>query len=227
MILMKNSGNFLEDLTRNEKGQNLESRLVSALKRLSLLEYSEKLVEYTEIYEWQKGGGETYIAAAMLGIEKGIESYERSFISKAVVTLSVDLTIKNMLRRKELLESEGVKAPKIYSVSEGCIYQELIPYSIDEAVKLGRFGDKLFDDLIFIASQVDKLGFVSLNFIGDLRTDLKDVYYTDFGFDLGEPNPGVVSDEAYNRLLRFIAQNRRFQNKEKYTEIAYRELLKI
>lgn len=223
MVTIKNPGNFLESLTKNKEGDNLETKLISALKHLKILENQEELIEYNEIYEWQRKGHETYTAAAKLKIEKDGKNYERSFISKAIVTLSVDITIKNMLRRKKLLEDKGIKTPRIYSIDEGCINQQYIPYSIGEAIKLGKLNDELLDEIIFVASQLDKMGFNSLNYIGDLRTDLKNVYYTDFGFDLGEPNENIVSDKAYNRLVRFVNGNKRLKNKEKYVKEKYKE----
>lgn len=225
VILIKNSGNFLESLIKNKEGNDLETRLISVLKDLKILKNQEELVEYDELYGWQRGGSETYIAAARLKIEKDGKSYEISFISKAIVTLSIDITIKNMLKRKKLLEEKGVKTPEIYSISEGCIIQQYIPYSIKEAIKIERFDDNLFDEIISIASKIDKGGFESLDYIADLRTDLKNVYYTDFGFDLGEPNKNKLSGKAYNRLIRFVNENPKLKNKEKYIKEKYRKYM--
>jgi len=227
MVIINNSGDFLESLIKNKEGKDLETRLFSALKDLKILKDQEELAEYDELHGWKRGGGETYVASAKLKIEKDGKRYERTFVSKAIVTLSIDITIKNMIKRKKLLEDEGVKTPEIYSISDGCINQQYILYSIKEAIKLGKFNNKLLDEIIFIASQIDKMGFYSLNYIADLRTDLKHIYYADFGFDLGEPNENVVSDTAYNRLISFVNENIGLKIKEKNVKEKYKKFMKL
>ena len=179
------------------------SGLEAALKAINVLRPDEKLTGFEEIYDWQRGGAETYVTAARYTASSSIGQREGGIISKAVLAFGpISERISDMMKRRGILESAGVQTPAVYSTADGCIVEEYIEKSIGEAVKKGNPDETLLSGIVDVAVKLDKAGFRTTNFIQDLRTDGEKVFYTDWGFDLGEPSP-EPSQTALLRLRKF------------------------
>ena len=88
----------------------------------------------------------------------------------------------------------------------------------------------LLDQIILTAVKLEKTGFKPLQYTNDLRTDLDDIYYTDLGFDLGEPVKGeiepiagVKSKKVYETLIDFLKRTPNLKDKEEYVKQKYEE----
>ena len=153
--------------------------------------------------------------------------YERPFIAKAIVTFTPEMTTQEMCKRQSVLEAQGIPVPRIYNSDSATLTQDFIPYSVNEAIAMGKFSDGLLDSVISVAAQLDKQGFVFIgSFIRDLRTDLALAYVTDFGSDLGAPS-SEMSTSGYKGLMEFVESQPALQDKAGYVEQRYQTHLKM
>lgn len=222
-MIVGNLGSFTEGLVEKIEGDSLVERISIALRQLNVLEDGEELFAYSEIKDWQRGGDESFYAAADVKVSRDDEVISRPFVSKAIISMCIDITIKNMVKRKDILEKAGVKVPHFYSVGNGCINQQYLPFTVYETIKEGRMTDGMLDQLIDIAAAVDKVGFLTMNYVSDLMTDMEDVYYVDFGSDLGEPG-GYGYRRAFETLLRIAREHDSLYFKQRHIEKRYNEL---
>ena len=74
-----------------------------------------------------------------------------------------------------------------YSAFAGTIHEQFIE---DELTVDSWAVPDLIKDVARTGARLDSAGFVTLSFLNDLRRSGNQVYYVDFGFDLGEPRPG-------------------------------------
>lgn len=223
MVIVDNLGSFTEGLVKKINGDSLVERISIALQHLNVLGEGEELFAYSEIFDWRIGGAESYVAAADVKVSRDDEIISRPFVSKAIVSFCIDITIKNMVKRKDILENASVKVPHFYSVGEGCINQQYLPFTVYETIKNRTLNDSMIDQLISIAAAVDKQGFLTMDYVSDLMTDMEDVYYVDFGSDLGEPQ-GWGCRRALETLLRIAREHDNLYSKQKYIEEKYNEL---
>ena len=193
-------------LAKKGEGTGFRERTLDQLKNLNILQEGEEFEGYEDIQGWVRGGEESYVATGRLYLSNDEETSQREFVAKAILTIDPDTTIDKMMDRRELLKSQGIKTPTIYSVDEGCIYQQFIPKSVRESVEKIGSDEKLLDELVRIGAVLDQKGFKALSYIGDLRTDLQDLYYVDLGFDLGEPG-NQATDNSYKSLMKFVESN--------------------
>lgn len=168
-----------EDLVKEFAPNNL----LHALKEIGVVEDKATFASFKDISAWKRGGGETYIAIA----EVGADFTTKKFIAKAIVTSGIrpEEQMKNWLRRREILKSEGINVPHLYSAKGGVIYEELLERNF---VLQNETSVELLRQAARIASTLDRLGFATLSFTSDLMVRKNLLYYVDFGFDLGEPS---------------------------------------
>jgi hypothetical protein len=207
-------GAFTHGLLREfEYDEETFASLEEVLRKIQVLGFHEKLLDYEELFDWRRGGAETYVAAAELVIEQDTDSIKRrKFMAKAIVSMGMppEVRIKNWMGRYELLKRHGVKVPNIYSHFRGVFYQEYIELSIDEYLShIGSSSHKrafFKDNLITIAMILDNLRFYSIAFIGDLRFDCNgNCYIVDVGEDLGGPGQAQEgSSKAFDSALIFL-----------------------
>lgn len=195
---------------------SFDQRLSSALKKIGIVKSGETIIAYEELNDYVRKGEETYVAAARVILNKEHRRIIRSFVSKAVI--SGDELIKSMLRRRYLLQSQNIHVPELYSVTDACINEELIPYDLDCVLGKELYNLEVLNSVIHAAAVLDWMGFRTLNFLSDMRTDGKFAYYIDFGWDLADPSDSP-KDNAFNTLLSFVEL--RFPKSKGYVEGRY------
>jgi len=157
--------------------------LTICLNKIGVLDNDESLTSYTDLTKWLRGGAETYIAISSVTTNKGL----KKFIAKALISIASqpDKQLEGWMKRRKIIESLNIRTPKLFSALNGVIYEQFIdePLIINPTVTRG-----VIEQLVFIASQLDSIGFTTLSFINDIRISSDDLYYVDFGSDLGEPS---------------------------------------
>lgn len=170
---------------------NVEARL----RAIGVALPNERIVRYRDLVPWRRAGGETFQAVGELEIDgKGA----RRCVAKALVSFAMapEQQVKVWSERRTLLQSKGVRVPHVFSEDKGTVYEEFIDDALDD---VRPFGEAVIRSLGSVAGVLDGLRFAPLAFLGDLRVRGDDVYYVDFGADLGGPGQSE-SRRAWNEL---------------------------
>lgn len=200
---------LMQDYSPNKKQE-----LGEKLKILGIIKNSDKfqgiIVDTPGVslsskdYPWVRSGGESYLFVPRLQStdpSRGLK--EKKIAVKAIVTMFPHLKIEDMIKRYKILQDEGINVAQIYAVSKGCLIQDFIPYEAEVLFKPENKSSTLLKKIAKVAAKLDRRGFTTLHFIHDMRTDLKDVFYSDFGFDLGHPG-NKPTDAAFKKLMECI-----------------------
>jgi hypothetical protein len=183
-----------------------EKCIEESLNRLGLLKTDEKLISYEDDLEWRRGGAETYISTGKFQTDKARSIH---FIAKSYITMGMKPSerCQILLDRRKQISQIGIKTPELYGYDKGTIYEEFIPYSVDE--EIDKLNDQGIKEVIKIGALLDKLGYQCLQFSSDLRfsKDGSEVYYTDFGSDLGEPNVKNTSISCKTNLMKIFSRD--------------------
>lgn len=165
--------------------------LAQSLSYLGIISSSNDFSAYTEISNWERGGGETYIACAkvLLKRDETNSPSEISFIAKAIVTFGLPLeTVANEWIARRYKLQQHIEVPKLFAFHKGVFYEEFIPYSIQNILDNGFQNRQwLILEIAKISSVLDWLGFQPMNLMPNLRATKHKVYWVDFGADLGGP----------------------------------------
>jgi hypothetical protein len=159
------------------------------------------LLGYEDKTEWARAGSETYLCRGFARYQHNDHKCTVHFVVKALVGMFPLEQEKNWARRRKLLQSLGIPVSHWFCHFDALILEPYYEYGEESFVQLG-----LVEDLGPIGAILDRNGFVTLNFIADLRSDGVSLYYTDFGSDLGEPGTHPC-DHARRELGRFCARH--------------------
>ncbi len=162
--------------------------LSAAVRKLGLLEQSERLELAVKSSGWYRGGAETYL----FDFELRSESGTRRFLLKACVAVGglrgTAEIVEEWVRRRAFLEHEGVAVPRSYGVHLSTILEEFIPLALREALVAAEGAPTARQSLLFelgrAAGILTRCGFPALQ-LNDLRSRGTDVVVVDFGEDLG------------------------------------------
>ncbi|HAQ02369.1 hypothetical protein A2467_02310 [Candidatus Nomurabacteria bacterium RIFOXYC2_FULL_36_8] len=187
-----------------KKGFTLDKTGISNwLKEKSILHVNDNLLSFEELKPWIRTGGETYSTTFIFSTND--TTYW--LIAKALVTLNPEKSLLDWERRRKILLDNNVPVSNWFWIGEGTIIETYYPKTFVDVVN--------FEDLIKMAFSIDKLGFVTLKFLDDIRCDVFGYpFYVDFGFDLGEPS-GNHQYEAKGYLIK------QFPAKEKEINMFY------
>lgn len=188
-----------------------------ALREMHIISADEKLIGYREETEFERRGAESYGTAFTVSIEKPdgrIES--RMVYAKAIVNPFPQMRTELEVERLRLLESWGIRTPRIYGYGRGTIYQEYLSgdwKSLLSRLKSGAIPDcqrsYYLNEIARIAAILDFRGVYAVDFIRDLWTDGDGrLYYVDAGSDLGEVRESIppnASRPARQTLVRYFS----------------------
>ncbi len=137
--------------------------------------------------KYYRAGGECYILPFSISVGKT----KFKALLKANVTMTADISTKNALIRRRLLENKGVKAPKLYAdaAERAVILEEFLPYSLEEAYE--KFGNNILPQIAHAHGVIAACGFqpVKNGLLRDFRADEQgNMQMIDFGADLGSPS---------------------------------------
>lgn len=178
----------------------------------------ERLADSKELFDWRRGGAESYICAAQLRVatEKGlIES--RQYILKAVLSFGPSSTgrVGDLVSRYKILESTGVPVPRTYYAGQGVLLQDFIAFSLPDYLRKIEGDDVALLEVqrrvLTISRKLDELRFAPVSFVPDLRVTTEgEVLIVDVGEDLGSPGQApegsrMAQERATNALGALIA----------------------
>lgn len=182
-----------EEFLRLGVGDTTEERLQDGLTKRNILQQGEKLAGLSDCTAWRQGGAETYIADSIVQVESN-QNEDRHVIAKALFSLGSppEIQLKSWMKRRKILTGLNIRVPHLYSASDGAIYEEFIESELDPDCFTMQ---NLIRELAQIAATLDDCGFMTLHFLSDLRRRNDQLFYIDFGFDLGDPGE-TVTDRA-------------------------------
>ena len=184
-LILKPKG-LSDEFIRLGNGAGDWSRIESGLRVAGVLRTAERMTAYSDCEPWHRGGGETYVADAIIEVAGGSES-SRHVIAKAVVSFATSLEAKLevLLTRRAMLTKLGIAVPELYSARDAMVLEEFIDRPIGET---DLADEGILQQVGCIAAKLDCSGFTTLSFLSDMRVKDGCLYYVDFGFDLGEPS---------------------------------------
>jgi hypothetical protein len=149
---------------------------------------TETLTNFKDLTPWTRTGGETYGTT----FEFSTTKYTKQIFVKAIVTISPEKSLLDWSRRRKILMENAMPVSKWYYFGDGVIFEDLYPLT-------SQFVS--FHEILSIGYRLDQLGFSTLKFADDIRSDKNgNPFYIDFGFDLGEPS-NKINSAAMNYLL--------------------------
>lgn len=195
------------DISKIE-GEELKQLLEETLRAYNIIKPDEKFMGYTETLDWERGGGETYIAKGLVRIRtpRGTLT-DREFIAKAIVKMFPEHHGEQWQGRMNLLSRMTVRIPESYSYSKATFYQEVIPFTAEEVLKRADSAKRkeLLEKLAYIVCVLDTFGFWPIEVLHSLRSDGEEFYYVDVGEDLGgykgKPNKESRSLDVLKKQL--------------------------
>lgn len=194
----------MQDFTKSVVLQHPSSSDVNSLMdrffhERGFLNETETMLEYGDIKEWFRSGGETYQS---IGFIKCISTDESVVKIKNIVAKSITSADRHrgnsMLARREDLKGAGLRVPDLYYVERSedgervtTFYEQYFPHAVELLSLVQQRGDleiSIAQDIAKIANILDSKGYSNSDFIRDVIVDKETglSYYVDFGCDLGE-----------------------------------------
>lgn len=174
--------------------------VAEALARLGIISEAGPEPRLEEVHGWMRGGGETYIYRFRVVTRDGTHD----LLLKAIVAFSLTRSLTELgnewMRRRRLLEQDGIRPPVLYHAGRALLVETYIPEKLSSFLNRGCANATLLsDEVIRYAAVLEKRGFRPVSPFHSLRTDGVNVFAVDFGQDLGPP--GLASG-CERRLLR-------------------------
>jgi hypothetical protein len=149
---------------------------------------------------WYRSGAETYLYRFSI-VSNGLS---QELALKACVAFAFDRTLEGILeswmKRRQILELNGIKSPTLYASGNGVILEEYIPYSARELLySEGAAKDAILIALAEMAGVLTRLRFQPIGIFHDIRSHGFDAVMIDFGQDLGPA--GIGESESDDALL--------------------------
>jgi hypothetical protein len=165
------------DLHSREKFIIDLENLEQCLRILNIINSSEKLLEFVELWDWSRGGAETFNAAAKILLNTKTGVHERWFLGKAIVTIGLPLeeTVQTWISRRAKI-GKHIRVPSLYSYFKGVIYEEYIPDPITRFIEHRPLARNKLRKIAFVAAKIDKLGFWPTNFLSNFMCKHENVY---------------------------------------------------
>jgi len=185
-----------EILTLSEE-KNIRSALISA----KLLEIHDELVEIQEIENWRRGGAETYVYTFQLIYRV---ANPKKLIAKAMVAWQAALPAEQQARWQYKMNdftALGLKVPQCFLSGKSLIIEEFIEHDIRSYYQQTELKEEFVSAVTEYGLIVINSGFAPVNIIGNLRTDGKQIYWIDFGTDLGDRGIKQSSMERSKKVL--------------------------
>ncbi len=153
-----------------------------------------------EVHGWKRGGAETFIYRFRVLEPDAVHDV----LLKAIVAFSTARSLSELgeewVRRRRLLEHDGIATPRLYQAGRALVVEQFIPEGLSSFLRRRPAeATHLVDQVFRYAATLEKHGFCPISPFHGLRTNGTDVFAVDFGQDLGPP--GITSRRG-RRLLR-------------------------
>ena len=176
-----------------------------ALCHLKLLKSPNERYSLVGDDDWVRGGAETYIYR--FWVKHTDVNREQEFIIKACVAYSPASQLNNVLeewiKRRNLLENNGISAPKLITFGQGIIIEEFIQLPFLDALKANpdKLDSYLYQLTMFVGT-LNRLNFAPIEPFSDLRSRGDDLVVVDFGEDLGpQGSKNADSIKLFDKLI--------------------------
>lgn len=183
-------------------------------RELKVLSTTQGFISAERLFSPRRVGAEAYLTAfSVFYKDSNSGSLQTRLIAqKSIVSLgNPEAKAQARVQRLKFLQNQGVRTVEIFGLDGADIFEEYIPDAKKAqegiaVIKSDRQPQQLRMDLLAqlvqVAAVLDKNGFKILgNFYSDLIFDGKTFYFVDGGWDLGDPNPQISSQECKVRLL--------------------------
>jgi hypothetical protein len=158
--------------------------------------------QITQVRDWHRGGSETYIYVfAATG-----PTVDSTFVAKALVAPLLgtppEKQIDRWLDRRARLVEKSVRVPELLGVGKGLLVERFVEFSLQEAAVWVDVRTKYME----LVERVLDAGFVPTDFVHNIRTDGRVLYWVDFGEDLGAyaRNADTRKDAFFEKALQEI-----------------------
>lgn len=162
----------------------------------TLLAEDEALSGYFDDGPWYRSGGETFLATGRVLLSSG---QERGLVGKAACAIGPPPSEQIALwrERAEQLCRLGVRVPRFFGTAKGIAYMDALDSPLPKAPE--RLLLRQVHQIGEVAAALDLARFAPVDFPRDLMLKQDDVFYVDFGSDLG--GSGVAETEMARRQL--------------------------
>jgi hypothetical protein len=199
----------------------------TALRSRGIIAADERLIEYRELQDFVRAGGESYGARFRIrAMDRSGQVADRDIYAKAIVTgfgtEGTSKTVAEQVRRLRLLRTWGIRTPRVYGSGPGTIYEEFIngrPFAVE--------GWWDWEELAGVAATLDFRGARPINFLSDLMVGPgPHFFYVDTGCDLGHIVDGMppAADAPSRRALLDAFPERLRPSLDKAYRMAYDRL---
>lgn len=204
------------------------ANLTEALLQLGLLRHRREDFLLSVVRNWFRSGSETYLlqfAFRSAGASKDL-------IVKACIPpigpRMPQQVLESWIVRRQLLAGCGVATPTLYGWGNGALVEDFVPLTAREYLveRPDRIRHMLTSACRIVAALLH-CGFCPVSSaFDDLRTDSNELFFVDFGSDLGEPNrldsfnaeETLISDAI--RFLSSVSASNRIEPGEIKAQIA-------
>ncbi len=161
-----------------------------ALRRLGIVGEHCREAVLKEVEGWTCAGDSFTYRFRVVSPEAAHE-----VVLKAIVAFSMTKSLTEIaeewVRRRRLLEREGILTSRLYHAGKALLVEQSVPLKLSDHLK-GRPSERkrLIDQVIRFAAVLEKQGFCPISPFHGLCTDRNDVFVTDFGQDIGPPGVG-------------------------------------
>jgi len=201
LLLLPHGASFeaIHDLPETGHLETIERWLLQA----GVLQKGEQIKRYEDVNQWSRGGAETYISEARIETLCGRKEH---CILKAYVGMSpISSRIDELVERRNNLVNLGIPTPRLFGVYKGTVYEEYIPHNLLTVKDALPLSTKL--KIVQTAQILDSAGYQPLDFLSDLRCSacFLQIYYVDYGFDLGQSNATSHSTIALQQVQKVFS----------------------
>ena len=167
----------------------------------NIISSSDILLSYRDVKEWFKSGDETYLSSFYISYCRCEKVENKTIVLKAITTLNPEKSLLDWYRRRKILRENFVPVSNWYWCNNGIIIEDYYP---------NDWSFYNLDTLKSIANVLDRLGFITTDFLRDIKCDeYGNLFYIDFGFDLGEPSfkETNTSKQTLNNKIGTLSNN--------------------
>ena len=171
--------------------------LSEALTALGLIETPESDFELRELSAWHRGGAETYVYTFAVLQSIRVQKCILKAMVAATPTTPPERQLEKWLTRRHRLAEFGVMVPRLFGAGDGVLLEEFIETDAIEQLRSDATertsSPSIQDRLESLCALVYQAGFRPVCILPNLRLANDELFWIDFGSDLGEPDYGSVS----------------------------------
>lgn len=196
------------------------------LRNLKILDRNQKLNSIQRFYDSGMRSESWIYAYRLTFLDRFGNKQTKLVKEKNIISMggALEQKAQRHLQSFQKLTEIGINTPHTYGVDGASLYMDFIEddrteEALDELQKTPSSRNDKLEQLIEIAARLDKSGYLTQNFIGDViyDGDSEKFLYIDAGYDLGE-----ATDESTNSAHRTLVST--FRRHSDYIDSKYWEI---